>query len=134
MGIEGSEHEETAPDAPALVVSKLAISLAGKTKKIKILSGSLVHQVYGQDEVTEKFVCNYGLNPKFRDIIEKRPLTIVGVDLDGEVRAVEISDHPFYVGTLYQPQLSSAPDSLHPLIVAYLRAVVAFRKSGNRRL
>ena len=132
MGIEGAEHEETAPDAPALVVSKLAISLAGKTQKIKILSGSLVHQVYGQDEVTEKFVCNYGLNPKFRDIIEKRPLTIVGVDLDGEVRAVEISDHPFYVGTLYQQQISSEPDCPHPLFVAYLRAALAFQTSGER--
>ena len=132
MGIEGAEHEETAPDAPALVVSKLAISLAGKTQKIKILSGSLVHRVYGQDEVTEKFVCNYGLNPKFRDIIEKGLLTIVGVDLDGEVRAVEISSHPFYVGTLYQPQISSEPDWPHPLFVAYLRAALDFQTSGKR--
>jgi CTP synthase (UTP-ammonia lyase) len=42
---------------------------------------------------------------------------------------VEISDHSFYVGTLYQPQLSSAPDSPHPLIVAYLRAALDFQAS-----
>ena len=132
MDIEGAEHEETAPNAPALVVSKLASSLDGKTQKIKILSGSLVHQVYGQDEVTEKFVCNYGLNPKFRDAMEKGPLTIVGVDLDGEVRAVEVSDHPFYVGTLYQPQISSASGSPHPLFMSYLRAALDFQTSGKR--
>ena len=114
------------------MVSKLASSLVGKAQKIKILTGSIVHQAYGQDEVTENFVCNYGLNPKFRDIIVKGPLKIAGVDLDGEVRAVEISDHPFYVGTLYQPQISSTPDSPHPLFVAYLRAALAFRMSGNR--
>jgi CTP synthase (UTP-ammonia lyase) len=108
------------------VISKLACSLVGKAQKIKILSGSLVHKAYGRDEVTEQFVCNYGLNPKFRDGIEKGSLKIVGVDLDGEVRVVEISDHPFFVGTLYQPQISSAPDSPHPLIVAYLQAVLAF--------
>ena len=132
MRIKGAEHEETAPNAPALVVSKLASSLAGKTQKIKILSGSLIHQAYGQDEVTEKFVCNYGLNPKFRDIIEKGPIKIIGVDLDGEVRAVEISGHPFYVGTLYQPQISSAPGSPHPLFISYLRAALAFQTSDNR--
>jgi hypothetical protein len=45
LGIEGAEHEETAPDAPALVINKLAIALAGKTQKIKILSGYLVHLI-----------------------------------------------------------------------------------------
>jgi CTP synthase (UTP-ammonia lyase) len=132
LGIEDAEHEETAPNAPTLVISKLACSLVGKTQKIKIFPRSLVHQAYGQDEITEQFVCNYGLNPKFRDTIEKGQLKIAGVDLDGEVRVVEVSGHPFYVGTLYQPQISSAPGSPHPLIVAYLRAVLAFRTSGKR--
>ncbi|MBW2563521.1 MAG: hypothetical protein JRE29_05720, partial [Deltaproteobacteria bacterium] len=77
------------------MISKLACSLVDKAQTIKLFSGSLVHQAYGQDEVTENFVCSYGLNPKFRDIIVKGPLKIAGVDLDGEVRAVEISDHPF---------------------------------------
>jgi CTP synthase (UTP-ammonia lyase) len=67
----------------------------------------------------------------FRDTIEKGQLKVAGVDLDGEVRVVEVSDHPFYVGTLYLPQISSAPGSPHPLVVAYLRAVLAFRTSGN---
>ena len=111
------------------MISKLACSLVGKNQTIKILPGSLVQKAYGRDEVTEQFVCNYGLNPKFRETIEKGSLRIVGVDLDGEVRVVEVSDHPFFVGTLYQPQLSSAPHSPHPLIVAYLQAVLAFRKS-----
>jgi len=114
------------------MVSKLASSLVDKAQTIKLFSGSLVHQAYDQDEVTEEFVCNYGFNPKFRDTIEKGPLKVVGVDLDGEVRAVEVSDHPFYVGTLYQPQISSGRDSPHPLFVAYLRAALAFKKSGNR--
>ncbi len=132
MDIEGAEHEETAPNAPTLVINKLACSLVGKVQTVKIFSGSLVHQAYGQDEVEEQFVCNYGFNPKFRDTIEKGPLKIVGVDLDGEVRAVEVSGHPFYVGTLYQPQISSAPDCPHPIFIAYLRAALAFKTSGDR--
>ena len=90
-----------------------------------------MHKAYGQDEVTEQFICNYGLNPEFRDSIENGQLRVAGVDLDGEVRVGEVSDHPFYVATLYQPQLSSSPDSPHPLIIAYLRAALAFRTSGN---
>ena len=132
LGIEDAEHEETAPSAPTLLVSKLTCSLVGKTQAIKILSGSLLHRAYGRDEVTEQFACSYGLNPQFRDKVEKGRLKITGVDLDGEVRAMEVLDHPFYVATLFLPQVSSKPDRPHPLIVAYLRAALAFRTSGKK--
>jgi CTP synthase (UTP-ammonia lyase) len=131
LGIEDAEHEETAPGAPTLLVSKLACSLVGRTQTIKVIPSSLAHRAYGQAEVTEQFACNYGLNPQFRDKVEKGKLKITGVGLDGEVRVVEVSDHPFYVATLFLPQISSTPESPHPLIVAYLRAALAFRTSGK---
>jgi len=133
LGIEDAEHEESAPAAPTLLISKLTSSLVGKTQKIKMVRGSLVHRAYGRDEVSEQFACNYGLNPQFQDKVEKGQLKITGVDLYGEVRVVEISDHPFYVATLFLPQISSAPGSPHPLIVAYLRAALAFRTSGKKK-
>jgi len=133
LGIEDAEHEESAPSAPTLLVSKLSGSLVGKTQTIKILPGSLLHRAYGREEVTEQFACNYGLNPQFRDKIEKSQLKITGVDLDGEVRAVEVFDHPFYVATLFLPQIFSKPESPHPLIVAYLKAALAFRTFGNKK-
>jgi len=96
---------------------------------IKIAPGSLVHRAYGREEVTEQFACNYGLNPQFRDRVAKGKLKITGVDVEGEARIVELSDHPFYVATLFLPQISSKPDRPHPLIVAYLRAALAFHNS-----
>ena len=133
LGIEDAEHEESAPSAPTLLISKLPGSLVGKTQTVKILPGSLLHRAYGRDEATEQFACNYGFNPKFQDKIKGGRLTITGVDVDGEVRAVEISDHPFYVATLFLPQISSGPGSPHPLIVAYLKAALAFQRSREKR-
>jgi CTP synthase (UTP-ammonia lyase) len=130
-GIEDAEHEETAPNAPTLLISKLASSLAGKTQKIKLVPGSLLHRIYGRDEATEQFACNYGFNPQFVVQVATGRLKVTGVGLDGEVRAVEIIDHPFYVATLFLPQVSSALGSPHPLIVAYLTAAFAF--SGVRQ-
>jgi CTP synthase (UTP-ammonia lyase) len=127
LNIQDAEHEETAANAPTLLISKLACSLVGKTQTIKIVPGSLVHRAYGREEVTEQFACSYGLNPQFRDKVQKGQLKITGVDLDGEVRIVELSDHRFYVATLFLPQISSEPESPHPLIVAYLRAALAFQ-------
>jgi len=132
VGIEGAEHEETAPRAPALLISKLPGSLVGKTQTVKITPGSLLHSAYGRDETTEQFACNYGFNPRFRGKVEGGQLKVTGVGPDGEARAVEIPDHPFYVATLFLPQTSSGPGSPHPLIVAYLRAALAFRTPGEK--
>ena len=129
LGIEDAEHEETAPSAPKLVISKLTCSLIGKTQTIKIVPGSQAHQAYGQPEVMEQFYCNYGFNPEFRDKLGKGLLKITGVDLNGEARIVELSDRPFYVATLFLPQMSSRPESPHPLILAYLRAALTFQAS-----
>jgi CTP synthase (UTP-ammonia lyase) len=132
LGIQDAEHEETAPSAPTLIISKLACSLVGKTQTIKITPGSHAHQAYGQQEVMEQFYCSYGLNPEFRDKLSKGQLKITGVDLNGEVRIVELSDHPFYVATLFLPQIASRPENPHPLIVAYLRAALAFQTSRRK--
>lgn len=129
MGVRDAEHEETAPGAPTLFISRLACSLVGKTQTIKIAPGSQAHRAYGQDDVTEQFFCNYGLNPLFHEKLRKGRMEIRGVDPDEEVRIVEISDHPFYVATLYPPQAGSKPESPHPLILGYVRAALTFQTS-----
>ena len=131
--MEDAEHEETAPGAQTLLISKLTGSLVGKTQTIKIQPDSLLHKAYGRDEGTEQFACNYGFNPMYRGSIEDGGFKITGVDLAGQVRVMELSEHPFYVGTLYLPQLSSTPESPHPLIIAYLRAALSFRESGKKK-
>ncbi len=122
MGIQDADHEETAPDAPLLIINRLACSLVEKTQAIKIAPDSRADRAYGRQEVTEKFACNYGLNPQFQDKLFQGKLRSTGMDLGGETRIVELSDHPFYVATLFLPQISSEPAKPHPLIVAYLKA------------
>lgn len=80
----------------------------------------------------EQFQCNYGLNPQFRDRFDRGKLKITGLDLEGQVRIVELIDHPFYVATLFLPQLSSRPENPHPLIVSYLKAALAFRNTRRK--
>ena len=130
LGIVDAEHEESSPGAPTLLISKLTCSLVGKTQRIAIAPNSIAHRAYGGRKVLEQFFCNYGLNPTFRDQVKKGKLDITGVDPEGEVRIVELSDHPFYVATLFLPQMASSPKTPHPLIVSYLEAAIS---SPNRR-
>jgi CTP synthase (UTP-ammonia lyase) len=128
LGIGDAEHEETAPDGPTLLISKLVCSLVGQTQLIRVAPGSRAHQAYGQDEVMERFQCNYGLNPIFRDRVTEGALKVTGVDVQDEARIVELADHPFYIATLFLPQLSSTAEKPHPLIVAYLKAALKPRQ------
>ena len=129
LGIQDAEHEETAPDASRLVISTLACSLVGVTQQVHITPGTLAHRAYRQEEVAEQFRCSYGLNPAYREQISQGELKVAGVDPDGEVRIVELSQHRFFLATLFVPQLASSPDMPHPLIVAYLKAARAFQTS-----
>ena len=54
-------------------------------------------------------------------------MTVAAIDDTGEVRAIERPDHPFFVATLYQPQLSSAPGRPHPIWTAFVQAVTIAR-------
>ena len=94
----------------------------GTVETVSLMGGSAARQIYGQDAVPEQFACNYGLNPLFRNVFEGSALHVAGVGPEGEVRLVELPTHPFYVATLFLPQVRSSAGEPHPLIMAYLRA------------
>ncbi len=134
LGIPDAEHEESAPEASNLVISKLSCSLVDQSLTIKIVPGTLAHRVYGQEEIVEEFRCNYGLNPEYGDKIGAGELKISGVDSNGEVRIVEMPDHRFFLATLFLPQLSSSLDRPHRLIVAYLKAAIDFQRRSEVKM
>ena len=68
---------------------------------MRILPGTRAAELYGASEVVEPYYCNYGLNPEYRPRLEEAGLRISGLDDEGEVRIVELPDHPLFVATLY---------------------------------
>jgi CTP synthase (UTP-ammonia lyase) len=126
LGIQRADHEETSPEGVTLLISRLESVIAGQDRKVKLIPGTKSAKAYGREEATEQFRCYFGLNPAFRDTIIEEPLQIGGVDENEEVRIVELAGHPFFVATLFVPQLSSSPSEPHPLVIAYLQAAAAF--------
>jgi CTP synthase (UTP-ammonia lyase) len=125
LGLHDAAHQESEPDGSTLVISKLACSLVGQAQQVEIAPGTRAHRAYGVDRSVEQFRCSYGLNPLYREAIGSGPVQVVGVDANGEVRIVELPEHRFHVATLFLPQLSSSPKAPHPLILAYLNAVLS---------
>jgi CTP synthase (UTP-ammonia lyase) len=90
---------------------------------VTILPNTRTAQLYGATEATEAYYCSYGVNPDCRHLLETRGLRVSGVDDVGEIRAVELSDHLFFVATLFQPQNRSTAAQPHPLFVGFAAAV-----------
>lgn len=88
--------------------------------------------LYGASDTTEEFWCNYGVNPDYRTPLERMGLTLSGFGDDGEIRMIELADHPFFVATLFLPQKRSAPQRPHPLLAGFAEAVTAYQPGGAR--
>lgn len=93
-----------------------------------LVPGSQAQQIYNSGEVTEDFACNYGVNPLYQDRLRSEELRVSGYDEEGAVRIVELASLPFFIATLYMPQLRSTAKKPHALMMAYLRAAANFAK------
>ena len=89
---------------------------------MRLVPDSLASQAYGSREAGEQFACNFGLNPAYRTQIFKGNFKATGFGPDGEVRLLEFSALPFFIATLFVPQVQSTAERPHPLIRAFLHA------------
>jgi CTP synthase (UTP-ammonia lyase) len=128
VGMADADHEETNPQASTLVISRLACSLVGRSMTVTLKPGSRVASLYGQPTTQERYLCNFGVNPAYADRLISGELRVAGSDAEGVVRVVELAGHPFFVGTLFLPQLTSKPDLAHPIVSGFLRACLALRR------
>lgn len=122
LGWADAEHAETAPQAERAVISALACSLVEVSDDVRLQPGSRIAAAYGCDHVNEGYRCRYGLNPAFAELLMLGPLRATAHDAQGEVRAVELDDHPFFVCTLFQPERAALRGEVPPLVRSFIQA------------
>jgi len=122
-GVSDETHaEEESGGTP--IITQLACSLQGKMITVLLRPNSRLASLHGCETVDEMTTCSYGLAPAHQYIADAHGQRIVGVDDAGEARAIERPTHPFFIGTLYQPQLRSQPAHPHPVSIGLLKAAV----------
>ncbi len=121
-GVRAPAHAELDPDAADPVIAPLTCRLVEQTGDIRVEPGSRLHAIYGRAETVEGYHCSYGLNPAHVARLGAGRLRVAARDLAGDVRAVELDGHPFFVATLYQPERSGLAGQRHPLIAAFADA------------
>ncbi len=142
FGRRGANLAEADPDAGI----KTFLAMAGEEKA----GGGLLPDHRSGDQITRPVAgtrfadivpcdttvrCNhrFRLNPVILGDLETHGLRVAALGVDGEVvDAIEVPDHPFYMGMQGHPELSSRADAPHPLIVAFLKAALLQHRPDNR--
>ncbi|WP_202307359.1 CTP synthase C-terminal region-related (seleno)protein [Dryocola clanedunensis] len=121
MGWKDAGHAETESEG-RLVIVPLVCSLVEKSDVINLAPGSKIAAAYGREEIEEGYRCSYGISEQFAEAPGQQPLAATGWDNQGAIRAVELTDHPFFVGTLFQHERNALKGRPAPLVEAMLRA------------
>ena len=130
LGIADATHTEYG-ESGTPIVSLLACSLNGKEITVQFNPDSRLRTWHEADESIEQTTCNYGMNPEFQPQASNGGLIVSATDETGEVRAVERPEHPFFVGTLYQPQLTTSRESPHPIFTAFVQAAERHKRKSE---
>jgi CTP synthase (UTP-ammonia lyase) len=121
-----AHHAETDPDADALAVAPLACSLVGEERTVTCVPGTRLAAICGVEPFAGFHWCGYGLAPAFEAALAAAGVVVCARAPDAGVEGIELPAHPFFVATLFQPQVGAlAGEPLHPLIGAFLDAVRA---------
>jgi len=135
IGLKKANSTEVDPQTPHPVIhimpeqeKYLAKHQYGGTIRLgawpcKILPKSRLHQVYGRLLISERHRHRYEFNNKYKKQFEKAGVVFSGISPDGKlVEAVEILNHPFFVGTQFHPEYKSRPLKPHPLFLRFIKA------------
>ncbi|MFG2304473.1 hypothetical protein [Actinacidiphila glaucinigra] len=123
LHLPAAEGVDEDPEKLMPLVTPLSCSFRGEKAPLTVREDSLLASIYGTTEVDEIFHCDYGLTDEFMDDASQGALRISAWDRDGAPRALEITGHPFFMGSLFQPELSSEPGAEHKILQAFLAAV-----------
>ncbi|MGH6946800.1 MAG: CTP synthase [Kiloniellales bacterium] len=88
--------------------------------------GTRAAEIYnGNGEISERHRHRYEVNINYREVLEKAGLRFAGLSPDGELpEIVELSEHPWFVGVQFHPELKSRPHEPHPLFKSFIEAAV----------
>jgi CTP synthase len=140
LKLEGAHSAEMNPNTPFPVIDLMSeqknITTKGGTMRLgaypcQLKKNSLASQVYnGKDLIHERHRHRYEFNNTFLKDFEKAGLLPTGINPESnlvEIVEMKQSEHPYFIGVQFHPELKSTALSPHPLFVGFIKAALAKR-------
>lgn len=117
--VKGNDTEKRASEGDLGGTMRLGAYPAQLTR------GSRVADIYGTTRISERHRHRYEVNMDYRKLLEKNGLLFSGVSPDGKLpEIVERTDHPWFIGVQFHPELKSKPFEPHPLFASFIAAAM----------
>lgn len=86
--------------------------------------GSHLREAYnGESLIYERHRHRYEANPTYREALEKAGMIVTG-ESHGLIEAVEIVDHPWFLGVQFHPEFTSRLQTPNPSILSFVNATL----------
>lgn len=142
LGLENACSTEQEAQTPHPVIDLMEdqkkITMKGGTMRLgaypcELKKGSKAASVYGKNKIMERHRHRYEFNNKYLDRFEKAGMIASGINPESNlVEIVELTDHPWFIGTQFHPELKSSVQNPHPLFVKFVKAALDRKKNKEK--
>ncbi len=139
LGLSDAHSTEMNPHTPHPVIDMMEdqkkVVIKGGTMRLgsyecAITEGSLLHEIYQKLTIWERHRHRYEFNNRYLPLMEEAGLKATGKNTStGLVEAIELTNHPWFIGVQFHPELKSTVQNPHPLFIAFVRAALTFAKA-----
>jgi len=139
LGLRDAHSTEFKPMTPHPVIDLMerqqGVSNKGGTMRLgvypaRLREGSLVRRLYRAELIYERHRHRYEVNNRYRKDLEQAGLALTGISPDEQlVEFIELTSHPYFIGTQAHPELKSRPLDPHPLFTGFIAAADRYRRN-----
>jgi CTP synthase len=135
-GLDGANSAEFDPETPYPVIDLMpgqqGLEQTGGTMRLgrydcRLMPGTKTRALYGTQDIVERHRHRYEFNAKYLPQLTAAGMLVAGVNPDRDlVEAIELKDHPFFVGVQFHPEFKSRPNRPHPLFAGLVQAALEY--------
>ncbi|MGI8843112.1 MAG: CTP synthase [Gemmatimonadaceae bacterium] len=139
LQLDDSHSSEFAPECEHPVISLMEsqqhVTDMGGTMRLgaypcRLRPGTMTAEMYGVPEISERHRHRYEFANAYRDQFTAHGMRLSGISPDGAlVEIIEMSDHPWFIGCQFHPELRSRPTRPHPLFAGFVGAALKVRNA-----
>jgi CTP synthase len=143
LGIKDADSTEMNPDTPHPVIDMMEeqkkITIKGGTMRLGsypciIKENTLAYSIYETREIFERHRHRWEFNNHYLKQFEDAGMIASGINPQtGLVEIMELSEHPFFIGVQYHPELKSTVENPQPIFVHFIKAAKEFAKVNQAK-
>ncbi|MDF1537424.1 MAG: CTP synthase [Candidatus Thorarchaeota archaeon] len=101
--------------------------------EVKIREGTNLFNLYKTTDTRERFRHRYHLIERYVSRMSEKGMVVSAHDTTGDIiNAIELTDHPFWIGVQYHPEFKSQPGEPHPLYLGLIKAALAYKSERKK--